>query len=71
MKKKKCSQSEEKLGTEISKLESDLSNTEYEKNILEELEYKKACLGDLRKQKIDEAMLRSKLKWIEFGETPS
>ena len=71
MKKKKCSQSEKKFKTEIRKLESNLSNTEYEKNILEELEYKKACLEDLRKQKIDEAMLRSKLKWIEFGEKPS
>ena len=60
-----------KLETEISKLESDLSNTEYEKNILEELEHKKGRLEDLRKQKIDEAMLRSKLKWIEFGEKPS
>ena len=71
MKKKKCSQREKNIETEISKLESDLSHTEYENNILEELEYKKACLEDIRKQKIDEAKLRSKLKWIEYGEKPS
>ena len=42
-----------------------------EKNILEELKYTKACLEDLRKQKIDEALLRSKLNWMEFGEKTS
>ena len=71
MRNKTFIQSEKKLETDIQKLERDLSNTVNEKNILEELEYKKASLEDLRKQKINDAMLRSKLNWMEFGEKPS
>ena len=71
MKKKNFKQCEEKLEIEISKLESNLSDTGLTSTALEELEYKKVCLEDLRKQRIDESILRSKLKWMEFGEKPS
>ena len=70
-KKKNFKQCEEKLEIEISKLESNLSDTGLTSTALEELEYKKVCLEDLRKQRIDESILRSKLNWMEFGEKPS
>jgi len=35
------------------------------------LEDKKNSLEDLRKQKVEDAILRSKLEWMEFGEKPS
>ena len=71
MKKKKSRKCEEKLEIEINKLESDLGHSGDTRNTLEELEYKKSCLEDLRKQKIEESVLRSKLNWMEFGEKPS
>ena len=62
---------ETKLEKEISDLETKSIYDVDNKDVIEELEDKKNSLEDLRKQKVEDAILRSKLEWMEFGEKPS
>ena len=71
MKKRKSIETEKRIENEIIQLERQISLNQDEQNNLEQLEIKKAYLEEIRKQKIDDAILRSKLKWMEFGEKPS
>ena len=67
-KKKQARQNENKLRSEIKKLEDHHTKNE---NDLVLLEAKKEELRLLRQQKIDGMIVRSKIKWIQEGERPS
>ena len=69
MKKKKFIDVEKKMEEEIIRLEKDLESKD--KDMLEVLESKRNTLEELRKEKVNGILLRSKLKWVEFGEKPS
>ena len=71
MKKKKVIDVEKKLENDINTLEQSINTRQDKDKVLEELEYKKNSLETLRKEKMDGELLRSKLKWMEFGEKPS
>ena len=71
VKKKRGVKNETKLEKEISDLETKSIYDVDNKDVIEELEDKKNSLEDLRKQKVEDAILRSKLEWMEFGEKPS
>ena len=72
-KKRESKQEEEKLEKEIKQLEEEINtnclNTEYNK--IELLEQNKSKLINIRKQKIEGVMLRSKSRYQELGEKPT
>ena len=71
MKKKKVIDVEKKLENDINNLEQSINTRQDKDTVLEKFEYKKNSLETLRKEKMDGELLRSKLKWMEFGEKPS
>ena len=71
MKKKQTVEAEKKLEEEIFDFEKESLVSKEKQKIFEDLDLKRNTLEELRKEKIQGNILRSSLKWAEFGEKPS
>lgn len=73
LKKKKSMEEEKKLEDDIKGLENDINNNFQNINVekLESLSQKKSSLIEIRQQKIDGVMLRSRCRYQDLGEKPT